>query len=96
LITVIEFLDIIILFFYLKRFGDWNLSPSSGKSLLNWAHSIELVPISGHRHQYKTGYINYTQHKPSDRVKTNIKTLDKHEARHNLRARVFKIRVLSK
>jgi hypothetical protein len=35
--TIIEFLDIIHLIFYLKHFGDWILSPSSGKSLLSWA-----------------------------------------------------------
>jgi hypothetical protein len=34
--------------FLLKQyFGDWILSPSSGKNLLSWAQSIELVPISG-------------------------------------------------
>jgi hypothetical protein len=34
----------IVLFFLFKtqRFGDWILSPSSGKSLLSWAQSIEL------------------------------------------------------
>jgi hypothetical protein len=34
----------IILFFYPKQhFGDWILSPSSGKSLLSWAHLREVV-----------------------------------------------------
>jgi hypothetical protein len=36
-----------------QRFGDWILSPSSGKNLLTWAQSIELVPISGP--EIKTG-----------------------------------------
>jgi hypothetical protein len=45
---IIEFLDITCrLFFYLKRFGDWTPSPSSGNSLLSWAQLTELVPISG-------------------------------------------------
>jgi hypothetical protein len=43
--TVIEFLDIIyrhVLLLKTRRFGDWILSPSSGKSLLSWAQSIEF------------------------------------------------------
>jgi hypothetical protein len=28
-----------------QRFGDWIMSPSSGKSLLSWAQSKEQVPI---------------------------------------------------
>jgi hypothetical protein len=46
---IIVFLDIIQLsVFYLnERFGHWIQSPSSGKGLLGWARSIELVPISG-------------------------------------------------
>jgi hypothetical protein len=40
----------IILFLYLKQcFGDWILSQSSGKSLLSWTQSIELVPVSRQR-----------------------------------------------
>jgi hypothetical protein len=39
-------------FIYKQRFGDWILSPSSGKSLLSWAQSIELVPTSGHLYQH--------------------------------------------
>jgi hypothetical protein len=36
--------------FYLKqRFGDWSLSPSTGKNLLSWAKLTELVLISGLR-----------------------------------------------
>jgi hypothetical protein len=48
--TIIVFLDIIhhpFSLFKTKRFGDWILSPSSGKNLLIWAQSVELVPISG-------------------------------------------------
>jgi hypothetical protein len=34
----------IILFFYLKqRFGDWILSPFSGKSLLRWAQMSRIL-----------------------------------------------------
>jgi hypothetical protein len=42
-------------------------------NLLSWTQSTELVPISEHEHQYKTGYINQAQHKPSAIVQTNIK-----------------------
>jgi hypothetical protein len=35
---------------------------------------MELVPISGHHCQYKIGYINQPQHKPSPRIKRNINT----------------------
>jgi hypothetical protein len=35
--------------FETQCFGYWILSPSSGKSLLIWVQSIELVPISGDR-----------------------------------------------
>jgi hypothetical protein len=31
------------------RFGDWILSPPSGKSLISWIQSIQLVPVSGNR-----------------------------------------------
>jgi hypothetical protein len=37
-------------------FRDWILSQASGKSLLIWAHSIELAPIYGHQHQHRIGY----------------------------------------
>jgi hypothetical protein len=48
-----------ILFFYLKqRFGDWTVSPSSGKSLLIWARLMKQGPVSGQQNKYKTGYIN--------------------------------------
>jgi hypothetical protein len=50
--------DPLLCYFYLKqRFGDWILSPTSGKSLLSWAQSIELVLISEHQRQHKIGYI---------------------------------------
>jgi hypothetical protein len=41
--TVTEFLDIIHLpVYYLKQcFGDWIVSPSSGKSLLSWAFYLK-------------------------------------------------------
>jgi hypothetical protein len=46
-IELLTFLTFPSPFFYLKaRFGDWTLPPSSGKSLLKWAQSIELAPIS--------------------------------------------------
>jgi hypothetical protein len=46
----------IVLFFYLKqRFGDWILSPCSGKNLLNWTQSIELVHIFRQKYQHKIG-----------------------------------------
>jgi hypothetical protein len=76
---IIVFLDIIHrpVFFYLKHttFRNWVLSPSSGEILLSWAQSIELVPTSVHQHQYKVGYVNQTQHKPSARVKTDNKNI---------------------
>jgi hypothetical protein len=53
------------------------LYPSSGKTLLSWARSVELVPISWHRHQYKIGYMNQPQHKPAVTVKTNMKSIKK-------------------
>jgi hypothetical protein len=40
-------LSIILFLFGTQRFGDWILSPSSGKNISSWAQSIELVPISG-------------------------------------------------
>jgi hypothetical protein len=53
----------IILFFviiiYKRRFGDWTVSPSSGKSLLSWAQFIELVPISRNS-IYSINHINCT------------------------------------
>jgi hypothetical protein len=45
LITTTEFLDVIHRPFF--HFGDCVLFPSSGKSPLSWAQSIELVPIFG-------------------------------------------------
>jgi hypothetical protein len=48
LIQLLTFLKSVVLFFIKKqRFGYWTLSPASGKSLLSWAQSIEIVPISG-------------------------------------------------
>jgi hypothetical protein len=40
-------LSIVQSLFKKQRFGDWILSPSSGKSLLSLAQSTELVSISG-------------------------------------------------
>jgi hypothetical protein len=40
---IIDFLSSCFLF-KTQRFGDWILSPSSGKSLLSWAQSIGLSP----------------------------------------------------
>jgi hypothetical protein len=51
-------------------------------NLLSWTQSIELVPISGHQYEHKIGY-RIGQHKPSARVKTNIKIIKQlhiHEA----------------
>jgi hypothetical protein len=47
--TIIAFMDIIHHpVFYLKQhFGDWFMSLSSGKNILNWAHLIVVVHISG-------------------------------------------------
>jgi hypothetical protein len=42
------FLDITH-YYYLKRFGDQILCPSSGKNLLSWEQSIEVDPPSGDR-----------------------------------------------
>jgi hypothetical protein len=52
-------------------------------NLFSWVQSIEVVPISGHQHQQKIGYINQAQHIPSVTVKTDIKNIKKfltHEA----------------
>jgi hypothetical protein len=46
-------------------------------NLLSWGQSLELVPISGHLHQHKIRHTNQAQHKPSARVKTNIKNIFK-------------------
>jgi hypothetical protein len=54
-----------------EHFGNWTTSPSSGKNF-SWAQSTELVPVSGHQNQRKTGYISQTQHKTSAGVKANI------------------------
>jgi hypothetical protein len=55
---LLTFLDIIHHpVFYLKRFGDWILSPSSGKSPLSWAQSIELVHICGPRKNWVGFYM---------------------------------------
>jgi hypothetical protein len=40
-----------------------------------WDQSIELVPIHGLQHQHKIAYISLVQHKPSARVKANIKNV---------------------
>jgi hypothetical protein len=36
-------------------------------------NQLDPVPISGYQHQHKIIYINQAQHKPSARVKTNIR-----------------------
>jgi hypothetical protein len=46
-------------------------------NLLSWVQPTELVPISGNQHPHKIEYINQAQHKPSVRVKTNIKNIKK-------------------
>jgi hypothetical protein len=46
--------------FFKQGFGDWILSPSSGKSLLCWAQSTELISITGYQSQRQIGYINQT------------------------------------
>jgi hypothetical protein len=65
-----------LLIFYLKqRFGDWLLSPVFRWNLLSLGQSIDLLPISGHQHQHKMGYMNHPQHKRSARVTTNVKNI---------------------
>jgi hypothetical protein len=74
----------LLFLFKTQHFGDWILPPSSDGTYLvgsNW----QLVSISGHQHQHNIGCINQAQHKPSARVKANIKngkTLHTHEAYH--------------
>jgi hypothetical protein len=68
-------LPITLVFMQNTSFRHWILSPSSGKSLLSWAESIELLHISGHGHQHKIGHVNQTQNELSARVKTNINSL---------------------
>jgi hypothetical protein len=46
-------------------------------NLLSYTQLIELIPISGCLHQHKREYINQAQHKPSARVKTDIKSIKK-------------------
>jgi hypothetical protein len=54
-----DFLDIIHLpDFYLKRFGYWDLTPSSGKNLLSCAQSIELFPASEYEKLNMSVYIS--------------------------------------
>jgi hypothetical protein len=64
----------LIFLFYLRRAAFWKLDSITvfRWNLLIWAQSIELVPIFGHQHQHKIGYINQAQPKPSERVKINI------------------------
>jgi hypothetical protein len=45
-------LSIILILFKTQHFGDWILSPPSGKILLTRAQLIELVPISSFRNIY--------------------------------------------
>jgi hypothetical protein len=44
-VTIVIFIIIIVFSDIIHRqsFEDWILSPSSGKSLLNWAQSIEMI-----------------------------------------------------
>jgi hypothetical protein len=48
--TIIAFLDIIRrpVFHLTQNVSETILSPSSGKILLSWAQTIDIVPISGH------------------------------------------------
>jgi hypothetical protein len=72
-------------------------------NLLSLAQSIELLPISGHQHQHKIGYINQPQHNISARVKTIMKNIKRTAhawclapmSMHYLRVSVYKINGLS-
>jgi hypothetical protein len=60
------------------------LSPSSGESQLSWTQSIELVvPISGHQHQHKIGYILMSTAVAMQRPKGGLK----HQGRFWAKAR---------
>jgi hypothetical protein len=72
------FLDIIhypLSCFYLKNITfRWLDSVSVFRwNLFSWAQAIELIAISGQQHKRKIRYVNQAQHKPSARVKRNIK-----------------------
>lgn len=73
-ITITVFLDITYLFKTHQRLDAvsvfrWNI--------LSWEQSIQRVPIPGHQHQHKTGYINQAKHKPICEITTNIKNIKK-------------------
>jgi hypothetical protein len=84
LIQLLCFWTLSISCFYLKHMFRRLDSVSVFRwNLLGWAQSIDLVYISEHQHQHKLGYIKQSQHKPSARVKSNIKNIKKnctHEA----------------
>jgi hypothetical protein len=63
----------IALFLFKTTFRRVDFASGFGWNVLSWAQSILLVPSSGHQHERKVGYINQAQHKPSARVKTDIK-----------------------
>jgi hypothetical protein len=52
----------IILFFYLEHIFETGFCLCHQVSLLSWAQSIDLVPISRQEHQHMIGYINQAQH----------------------------------
>jgi hypothetical protein len=70
-ISIVLFLSKTPSSFYLKtqRFWDWIILRLQAKPT-QWAHSIELVPISGYLYQHHIGYTSQAQHKPSARAKT--------------------------
>jgi hypothetical protein len=77
--TVIVFLNIIheTVFIYVKH----NVSETGSYRqvepiLLGLIHRA-LVPIFRHQKQHKTGYVKQTQNKPSARVNTNIRIIEK-------------------
>jgi hypothetical protein len=54
----ITILSIVLFLPYTQRFGDWILSPFSGKNFLSWVQTTELVPFSRHQYQHNLWYIN--------------------------------------
>jgi hypothetical protein len=45
---------------------------------------IHIYKASGNLYQHQVGYTKQAQHKPSARVKTNIKRLHMYEAQHQI------------
>jgi hypothetical protein len=82
--AIIDFLDIIHhLVFLFKTF--WKMDSCvcpQVHSLLSWAKSVKLVPISGHQHQNKAGYINQAQHKLTKHNINYLQELATYEAMH--------------